>query len=114
MKSNMVKKNPAVKKIVVLLCGILLLISIVSIGKAALGTKTIGTISGLEYEKITIDDVIYEIDYNHHFSNKNKGKFLGIIRSGDDTFRIYSVKEDDSHQYLYRLWGYEGAFYKKK
>ena len=44
---------------------------------------------------------------------RDKGKYLGIIRSGENTFRIYSVKGDEESQYIYRLWDWEGAFYKK-
>lgn len=108
-----VKANKKVKKIVLFLCGILIIISVVLIGKATLGAKEIGTISGPEYEYITIDGVTYEADSNNDFSNADKGKYLGVIRSGDNTFRIYSVKGDKENLYIYRLWDYEGAFYKK-
>ena len=108
-----VKANKKVKRIVLLLCGILLIISVISIGKATLGATEIGTISGPEYEYITIDGMAYEADYDNDFSNADKGKYLGVIRSGDNTFRIYSVKGDKEEQYIYRLWDYEGAFYKK-
>ena len=95
------------------MCGALFLVSCISIGKATLASKEIGTISGPEYDYITIDDVRYEVDYNTGFSNADKGKYLGIIRSGENTFRIYSVKGDEESQYIYRLWDWEGAFYKK-
>lgn len=108
-----VKANKKVKKIVLFFCGVLLLISIISIGRAALGSKEIGTISGAEYDYITIDGVIYEIDHKHDFSSADRGKYLGVIRSGDNIFRIYSVKGDEENQYIYRLWDWEGAFYKK-
>lgn len=108
-----VKANKKVKKMVLLLCGILFLISVISIAKVTIGAKVIGTISGSEYDYITIDDVTYEVDYNTGLSNADKGKFLGIIRSGDNTFRIYSVEGDNENQYIYRLWDYEGAFYKR-
>ena len=108
-----VKANKKVKNMILLFCGALFLISIISIGKATLGAKEIGTISGAEYDYITIDGVTYELDHNHDFSNADKGKYLGVIRSGDNTFRIYSVKGDEENQYIYRLWDWEGAFYKK-
>ena len=108
-----VKANKKVKKLVLLLCGALFLISIISIGKIVLGAKEIGTISGAEYDYITMDDITYEIDHNHDFSSADKEKYLGVIRSGDNTFRIYSVKGDEENQYIYRLWDWEGAFYRK-
>ena len=108
-----VKANKKLKRIVLVLCGVLLLISIILIGKITIGVKVIGTISGPEYDYIKIDGITYEVDYNTGLSNADKGKFLGVIRSGDNTFRIYSVKGDDKNQYIYRLWGYEGAFYRR-
>ena len=110
---KVVKANKKVKKMILFLCGVLFLVSIISIAKVTIVAKVIGTISGPEYDYITIDDVTYEVDYNTGLSNADKGKFLGIIRSGDHTFRIYSVKGDNENQYIYRLWDYEGAFYKK-
>lgn len=108
-----VNANKKAKKIILILCGALFLVSCISIGKATLASKEIGTISGPEYDYITIDDVRYEVDYNTGFSNADKGKYLGIIRSGENTFRIDSVKGDEESQYIYRLWDWEGAFYKK-
>ena len=63
------------------------------------------------YIKITDDEyprIVFTRD-----RNADKGKYLGIIRSGENTFRIYSVKGDEESQYIYRLWDWEGAFYKK-
>lgn len=110
---KVVKANKKVKKMVLFLCGVLFLVSIISIAKVTIVAKVIGTISGPEYDYITIDDGTYEVDYNTGLFNTDKGKFLGIIRSGDHIFRIYSVKGDNENQYIYRLWDYEGAFYKK-
>lgn len=73
-----VKANKKVKKIVLLLCGVLFVISIISIGKAAFGTKEIGTISGAENEYITIDGVEYVRDIDSGFSYADKGKYLMI------------------------------------
>ena len=54
-----VKADKRVKKLVLILCGVLLLISIVSIYKATFGAKEIGTIAGPEYDYMTIDGVTY-------------------------------------------------------
>lgn len=107
------KANKKVKKMVLVLCGILFVISCILLGKSILGSKEIGTISGPEYDYITIDGVKYEVDYNTGFSSADRGKYMGIIRSGESTFRIYSVKGDEESQYIYRLWDWEGAFYKR-
>ena len=75
--------------------------------------KNIGTISGAEYECITIDEVKYFRDFEHDFSNADKGKYLGKISNSKITMRVYSVKGDNEGEYIYTLWDFEGAFYKK-
>jgi hypothetical protein len=85
-----------------------------TIYRQTIGAKIIGTVSGTEYEYITIDNKTYQIDFGNNYSNADKGNFLGVIRSGDVTFRIYSVKGDKDGNYIYRLWDYDGAFYRLK
>ena len=57
----------------------------------------IGTVSGAENEFIVIDGITYIID--------------DLAENGDITMRVYSVKGDDSGNYLYALWEWEGNFY---
>lgn len=110
-----VKTNKKVKKIVLILCGVLFLISIISIYKATFGAKEIGTISGPEYDYITIDGVTYvseassfiDIPYNR----SDKGRHPGIIKSGEHVFHIYEVKGDPERKYLYWTWEWEGEIY---
>ncbi len=94
------------------ICIIVLLLF--SIYRQTIGAKIIGTVSGAEYEYITIDNKTYEIDFENNYSNADKGNFLGVIRNGDVTFRIYSVKGDKDDNYIYRLWDYDGVFYRLK
>ncbi len=74
-------------------------------------TRIIGTIRGAELETIIINDVVYQYDSSLEFSASDKGKFLGMVANGNTRFRVYSVKGDTNNQYIYRLWGYDGAFY---
>ena len=76
--------------------------------------KPIGKISGPENDCITICDVEYKQDTNHNFSNANKGKYLGKVSNSKITMRVYSVKGDARGEYVYVLWDWEGAFYKKE
>ena len=108
-----VKANKKVKKIVLLLCGALLVISIISIGKATLGTGEIGTISGAENEYITIDGVKYVFDIDSGFSYADKGKYLGEVSNSQITMKVYSVEGDTNGDYIYTRWDWEGYFYKK-
>ena len=73
-------------------------------------SRVIGTISGADLEYITIQDKTYMLDDANDFSVADKGSFLGVVSNGRDKFRVYSVKEND--QYIYRLWSYDGEFYR--
>ena len=108
-----VKANKKVKKIVLFLCGVLLVISIISIGKATLGTGEIGTISGAENEYITIDGVKYVFDIDSGFSYADKGKYLGKVSNSKITMKVYSVEGDTDGDYIYARWDWEGYFYKR-
>ena len=96
------------KKSIALLLTIFLLLSLI-----ACSGKTIGKISGPENDCITIDNVKYYRETNHDFSNADKGKYLGKVSNSKITMRGYSVKGDTEEEYIYALWDWEGAFYKK-
>lgn len=76
--------------------------------------RVIGTVHGPEMEQIVVGGVTYEQNNDTGLSYADRGRFLGRAVSGDITFRVYSVKGDTEHQYLYRLWQWEGAFYEKQ
>ena len=76
--------------------------------------KTIGKISGAENEYITIDDVKYVIDTDNNFSQADKGTYLGKVSNSKITMRVYSVRGDTDGEYIYALWDWEGAFYKRE
>jgi hypothetical protein len=82
--------------------------------RQTIGAKVIGTASGPEYEYITIDNKTYVMNFANDYSSADKGNFLGVVRGNDVTFRIYSVDGDEGHNYIYRLSGFDGAFYRLK
>ncbi|MBR3841172.1 MAG: hypothetical protein IKM20_08560 [Erysipelotrichales bacterium] len=90
---------------------IILLVYIVCLSSCS--SNIIGKISGLENEYITIDDVVYELKSNTDFSNADKGKYLGKVSNSKITMKVYEVKGDTEENYIYTLWDWEGAFYKK-
>lgn len=83
-------------------------------GLVACSSKTIGKISGAENDLITINDVVYELDNNTGFSNADKDKYLGKVTNSKITMKVYSVKGDADQNYIYTLWDWEGAFYKRQ
>ena len=76
--------------------------------------KTIGKINGAENEYITIDDVKYVLDADNDFSQADKGTYLGKVSNAKITMKVYSVKGDAEAEYIYAVWDWEGAFYKKE
>ena len=97
------------KKLIAVALAAVLLLSLV-----ACSNKTIGKISGPENDYITIDDVKYNRETQHEFSNADKGKYLGKVSNPKTTMRVYSVKGDPEGEYIYALWDWEGAFYKRE
>ena len=97
------------KKLIAFTLVMALLLSLV-----ACSGKTIGKISGAENEYITIDDVKYVLDTNHDFSQADKGTYLGKVSNSKITMKVYSVKGDTNGDYIYTLWDWEGAFYKRE
>ena len=50
----------------------------------------IGAVTGAEWEIITIGAVSYTLDSEAPFSSKDRGRFLGIAKGGEDvTFLIF-------------------------
>lgn len=73
--------------------------------------QSIGMISGPEYEWMTVDGQLYEIDQHTPFHASDKGHYMGKIDNGDRVYRIYAVR--GTADYLYCRWQWEGEIYKK-
>jgi hypothetical protein len=75
--------------------------------------EPIGEIRGAEYDCIIIDGIKYEESYAPNYSFGDRGRYLGKVETDDSKvcFRVYAVKGSDD--YIYRLWDWEGAFYKR-
>ena len=53
-----------------------------------------------------IDGITYTVDdltenEENVYSSADRGDYLGIVKNGDVTMRMYSVKGDDTENYLY-------------
>lgn len=90
------------------------LLSVCLLTLAACNSKTIGKISGAENDLITIDNVVYELDRNTGFSSADKDRYLGKVSNSKIDMKVYLVKGDTNGDYIYTLWDWEGAFYKKQ
>ena len=100
------------------ICLSLVLLLIVLIGMGMWHFKPIGTVEGPEWDILCVDGVTYISEGSSGvdipYSRADKGKHLGIIKSGDYTFHIYEVKGDPERNYLYWTWEWEGKMYVRK
>lgn len=76
----------------------------------------IGTVEGPEWDTIMIDGIEY-IKAPHEYdiySSADKDDHIGIIKSGDKTLDVYTIKGDTEQNYLYVRWEWEGEIYVRK
>ena len=71
-----------------------------------LGAREMGTVTGPEWQFLTVGEERYEIDDQAPVHGTEKDRFLGIATSGSTRFRIYSIQGTD--EYLYCRWDWEG------
>ena len=75
----------------------------------------IGRVSGPEFEYIEIDGITYIaeglVDGEKIYSGTDRGKYIGSVTNGDVTMRVFRIKGDESHRYLYALYEWEGDIY---
>lgn len=79
-------------------------------------STSIGTVEGPEWDVITIDGVEYikAPDEYDIYSSADKDDHLGIIKSGDQTLGVYTIKGDTDQNFLYVRWEWEGGIYVRK
>ena len=97
---------------------ILLFILILVLMLTACGSrKVIGEVYGSEHEYISIGEDTYTRCNNPGVNiTWDKKEQLGIVEFRDvdtDPMQVYSIKEYDENEYIYTIWVYDGAFYKK-
>ncbi len=79
--------------------------------------KVIGTYGGVELDRIVIDGVVYEADYDNPYSSSDKKKLLGKVvfnnpsGNGDyDPMYVWSI--DDDNEFIYALSVYDGMVFR--
>lgn len=97
---------------------ILLFILILVLMLTACGSQeVIGDVYGSEHEHISIGEDTYTQCNNPGVNIAwDKGKQLGIVEFRDvdtDPMKVYSIKGYGDCEYIYTVWVYDGAFYKK-
>lgn len=100
------------KKNTVLYCGLALLLLITFWAyRQSFGAPVIGTVTGPEWERLTVNEVSYERNDQAPVNGSDRGRFMGIAMNGETRFRIYSIKGTDD--YLLCMWEWEGYIFKR-
>lgn len=77
--------------------------------------EEIGTVRGPEAEELIIGNAVYKRSASDPYSSADRGRFLGIVRVGEDSiYRIYAVKGASQEEWLYCRWDWEGWFYHRE
>lgn len=71
----------------------------------------IGRVYGAENEYIEIDGAVYERTTVHPYTSLDRGNYIGAVKNGAMTMRVFTVEGDDSRDVLFALWDWEGYFY---
>ncbi len=79
--------------------------------------EVIGSVYGSEHEYTSIGEDTYTLCDNPGVSIAwDKDELLGIVEfenADTDPMKVYSIKGYDDKDYIYTIWVYDGAFYKK-
>lgn len=100
------------KKKTVLCFGIMLLL-LISFGvyRQTIGAPVIGTVTGPEWERLTVNEVNYERDGHAPLNGTDRGRFMGIALNGETRFHVYSIK--GTNDYLLCMWEWERYIFKR-
>lgn len=71
----------------------------------------IGRVYGAENQYLEIGEVIYVHTTERPDTSLDRGKYLGVVKNGAITMRIFEVEGVDDREYLHALWDWEGYFY---
>ena len=77
--------------------------------------RPIGTVEGPEWDILHVDGVTYisesSAGVDIPYDRSDRGRHLGVIKSGEHLFHIYAVKGDKERNYLCWAWEWEGEMY---
>lgn len=79
--------------------------------RQTIGAPVIGTVTGPEWEHLTVNEVNYERDGHAPVNGTERDRFIGIAQNGETRFRIYSIRETDD--YLLCMCEWEGYIFKR-
>ncbi len=103
-------------KMVLILAAVLLLgVLALTVLHPVFFPEEIGTVRGPEAQELVIGDAVYKRSDSDPYSGADRGRFLGIVRVGEDSiYRIYTVEGAAQEEWLYCRWDWEGWFYHRE
>ena len=90
-----------------------LLCAVIVSAPALLKFPVIGKVYGPENERIEIDGITYVHTTDRPYTANDRGRYLGVVKNGDFVMRVYEIKGDESGEWRFALWDWEGYFYRK-
>ncbi|MCM1244400.1 MAG: hypothetical protein NC293_02010 [Roseburia sp.] len=102
------------KKIITTLFSFLIMLSVFTLASCENNDKIIGEVYGSEHEYIRIGEDTYTVCENPGVTKSEHNKKLGKVEFKDksiDPIIVWSI--DGFDEYIYTLWVYDGAYYKK-
>lgn len=71
----------------------------------------IGRVYGAEHQFLEIGGVVYEWTSSDPYTSADRGRYIGSVKNGTITMRIYEYKGVEDREYLHALWDWEGYTY---
>lgn len=103
----------------ILLVGLILSIvaSVVCVQRLYTANKVIGTYEGYGFDRIVIDGVTYDVDYDNAYSSSDTSKLMGKVvykkpteAADRDPMYVWSI--DGTDEYIFAVCVYDGVVYK--
>ena len=110
-------KDGKTKKQTIKNCLLLFLMMFLFLFTGCVSDKVIGEVYGTEHEYLQIGEDTYTL-CNNPGVNKNRdrdGKLGKVVFRNNprDSMTVWSLKGYSNREYIYTLWLYDGAYYKK-
>lgn len=106
----------ATKKIIKTLFSLSIMLFLFTLTSCGNDDTTIGEVYGSEHEYIKIGEDTYTVCENPGVTKSEHNKKLGKVEFKDksiDPIIVWSIDGFDEYEYIYTLWVYDGAYYKK-
>lgn len=109
--------NKSNKKLTIILILVILSFLIIGLVLSIKRNKVIGYVYGSEHEYISIGEETFTQCNNPGVQTASaRNRRLGVVRFKSDSrekMKVWSVKGYDDLEYIYTVWVYDGAYYRK-